>query len=552
MLKIRRATQVWDIIQLSESHFNDGSCQVLPRMAKCKHLARTIKAQRAPSWPSHPTSDLPAKHMADQLVEKYLQTIETVYRVLHIPSFRRDYEALWTSASQSRQSNKTGFLVQLKLVLALGAVTIDDKFSMRTLAVGWTYEAQTYLSEPVFKSRLDIQTLQTRVLLLLAQELVDVGGDSVWIATGSLLRTAITMGLHRDPSGLPQMSVIQAEMRRRLWNTVLEVSLQASVWSGGPPLLSEDDFDAEPPRNFDDDSLLENEAVPKGDSVFTEATVARALRATFSVRLKLAKSLNNLHPAGETYEATLRLDGEMRQMFKTMRQTLQQFPAPSPVPAFAAKIVDFIMLHYLASLHAPYFGPSTHDIAYAFSRKVLIDTSLKLWGAVWPSSAVNGPVAQGHAEPDLLARFVWCGAGFLRTSAFRASHLVTAELRSQLQEDDGLVPLRTDLLSVAEESRLWSMRCVEAGETNVKGYMVGEMVSAHVEGLRRGLGRQEMGRAMVCGAEEALEWCLGVLSEMAGSGEEEEIIDAEEGAATEHGTDSWDFSVSLLCWWQAR
>lgn len=98
-----------------------------------------------------------------------------MFRVLHIPTFRRDYEALWVSDDQP----DIGFLMQLKLVLAIGSAICDDKYTLRSSALQWVYEAETWVSEPKFKSRLDIQSLQTHVLLLLAREVVGIGGDSI-------------------------------------------------------------------------------------------------------------------------------------------------------------------------------------------------------------------------------------------------------------------------------------------------------------------------------------------------------------------------------------
>ena len=106
-------------------------------MQRCKSLARVIKSQRAPPWPSPPKADLPSKDVADKLVDCYFRTTETIYRILHIPTFRRDYEALWMSNTKP----DTAFLVQLKLVLAIGAATYDEQFSLRVSAIQWVYEA---------------------------------------------------------------------------------------------------------------------------------------------------------------------------------------------------------------------------------------------------------------------------------------------------------------------------------------------------------------------------------------------------------------------------
>lgn len=570
-----------EIIEIIEPYFNEETSQALPSLQKCKSLGRSIKSQRAPPWPSPPTPDLPPRHLADELVDRYLETIEAIYRILHVPSFKRDYDALWQQPHDATPPN-TAFLVQLKLVLALGAVTYDDTCSLRPTATVWIYEAQTYLSEPVYKSRLGIQNLQTRVLLLLAQELIDVSGDAVWIAAGPLVRMAIAMGLHRDPSHLPHMSIFQAEMRRRLWNTILEVTLQTSLLSGGPPLLAACDFDAEAPGNFDDEELLLGEsAAPRADAELTDTSVARALRLTFPVRLRLAQSLNDLSPDVDRYEDTLRLDGEVRKALKAMRLSLQQCSAPSSPSTrhhFAVQAAELIMDRALSSLHAPFFAASLKEAGYAFSRRVLVDTSLKIWCAVWPSSAIAtagrpappppppsppNPVPAGvptGAGAGLFSRFVLCGGGFFRTAAFRAAFLAGEELRSQLRENAGLLgaeawllplPVRADLLAVVHEAAAWSLRCVEAGEVSVKGCLVGAMLGAHIEGLRRGLGKEALNRSMVSAAEEMMETCLRVLEAMAlKTGTEVEADVAEAVDADRHVVtpsrvvEEWDFTVS--------
>lgn len=582
--------KVSDIIQLTEPFLSNGSSQAAPKLQKCKSLARLIKTRRAPTWPCPPTPDLPPKDLADKLVENYLQTVESLYRVLHVPSFRRDYEAIWTScppmnntnpgqshshkASTTTTKTAAAFLVQLKLVLALGALTYDDTFSLHTSAIRWTYEAQTYLAEPIVKSRLTIPTLQTRILLLLARELIDVGEDSVWIEVGSVARTAIVMGLHRDPDHLPRMSSrLQAEMRRRLWNTILELSLQASVYLGGPPLLSGEDFDSGVPGNFDDESLGAGDdgaAQPEGEDVLTGMTVPRALRATFAVRLRVVKFLNDLQRhGGGSYADTLELDAQMRTAFRVMRQTLQRChantTATAPAPrGFAAQAAEFLAQRYTSALHAPFLTASFHETAYAFSRKVLLDTTLKIWCAAYPMSAIAGDQVPSSVPPppttDLFSRLVLCSSGLFRTAAAQATFVFPAELRAQLQEDgcEGAL-LRRDLLAALEEGKAWSLRCLEAGETNAKGHMTPCLLAAHMVGLRRGLGGDKvaLGQFLVKEVEEALDRALVILEEMAARTRPEGVLeDVKEDGQWEGGelddafvgmvTEDWDFTVSFL------
>jgi hypothetical protein len=189
-------------------------------LQRCKSLGRMIKAFRSPNSPLQPDINIPQRDIADKLVGGYLRTTERVFRVFHIPSFKMKYEMFWSSS----ETTDPIFLLQLKLTMAIGAAMYDDKFSLRVSAVRWIHEAETWLSAPSFKARLTLPSLQIMILLCLAREIAGVGGDLIWISAGAMLRSAMYMGLHRDPSQLPKMTQFAAEMRRRLWGTILEVS----------------------------------------------------------------------------------------------------------------------------------------------------------------------------------------------------------------------------------------------------------------------------------------------------------------------------------------
>ncbi|KAF7556686.1 hypothetical protein G7Z17_g1240 [Cylindrodendrum hubeiense] len=507
-----------DMFREIEPFVLEDTSRAMAGIKRCKSLGKLIKLRRAPLWPSPPTPDLPSKDVADKLVECYLRTSESVYRVVHIPTLMRNYEALWMPNAKSDPA----FLVLLKLVFAIGATTYDSQFSLRTDAIRWVYEAQTWNSAPEFKSRLSMQSLQINILLILARETAGVGRDLVWVAAGALFRTAMYMGLHRDPAHLSSRTKFTAEMRRRLWNVILEIGLQSSMSSGGAPLISLDDFDAEPPGNFDDDQLLDEDAIPKPDDQFTQVSILRALCSTFPIRLAVAKFLNNLN-SNSTYEETLRLDAELRTSYKDLCRTLKKFESTtgeSP-SQFSMRLVDFIMRHYLSSVHVPFFERALHETAYAYSRKVVIDASLNIWCAVYPASSLNGAAS---SEEDDFARLVACGGTHCRTIAMQGALLIGVEVKSQLQEEESLGPvrLRPSLLPVVEEAKAWCWRCIEAGETNIKGYLVLCMLSAQVDGLLRGLYRSEFPKILIEAVEKAEENASLILEEKAALGEPEE------------------------------
>jgi hypothetical protein len=202
-------------------------------VAKIKQMARIIKASRLsqPSISREVIDSVPPKEICDRLVECYIRTFEGVFRVLHVPSFRKDYEAYWTGSIPEKPS----LILKMLLVFAIGVPFYDgpDQPLLRSASAKWIQAATQWLSGPHTKSRLNMAGLQIQILTLIARQVSNVDGDHIWIPAGSLLRAAMHLGLHRDPSHFGKISLYHCEMRRRLWATVLEVTAQSSLDMGG-------------------------------------------------------------------------------------------------------------------------------------------------------------------------------------------------------------------------------------------------------------------------------------------------------------------------------
>ncbi|CAG8983716.1 hypothetical protein HYALB_00006285 [Hymenoscyphus albidus] len=507
-------------------------------MEKCKVLAREIKLRRAPPWPIISTSNLPSRDICDKLIECYIQTTDSITRILHIPTFKREYEALWVSETPS----DIAFLTQLKLVLALGAVTYDETFSLRVSALHWVYEAQVWASDP-FKLRVDIPSLQSDILLLLAQERLGISGHLDWISMGSLLRKAMYMGLHREPDRvLHSRRTYVSEMRRRLWNTILEFNLQASLTSGGAPLIALGDFDTAPPGNLNDDQIMIEHVVPESPDTFTQMSIALALRTTFPQRLAVVKFLNGL-TTNNSYNETLRLDTDLRTAYKSLYHRLRSLSSSLSPSSFELSAVDFLIHRYISALHIPFFGPALTASAYAFSRRVVLECSLKIWRAASPPTSTSEPSSIPH---NALPRLVTHTSGFYPTVTIHAAFLISIELRTQLQEDTSLGPisLRPDLLSIIEESQKWALQVLESGEVNIKGYLLLHLVAAQIEALKHGLSKEEIAKALIETVEKVVATCLPMLKEMldVAPAQSAHLADAGGSGQLPFSLDDWNFT----------
>ena len=389
------------------------------------------------------------------------------------------------------------------------------------------------------KAWLGIQYMQISLLLLLARETLDVGSELVWISAGSTLRTAIYIGLHKDPIRLPRMTLLEAEMRRRIWNSMLEILLQASLESGGPFSISFDDYNTEPPGNFDDEDLMAIDPTAKPSNTYTQTSVAGAMRKTFAARVAVVRFLNDLSSAG-TYKETLRIDTMLRATYKTLRSTLQGFAPDAPLAPsrFVLQSVDFLMQRYISSLHVPFLGPSLQDPVYAFSRKAVVDASWKLWSLAHPP----GRIYDLHCENDL-TRLCRNSAGIFRTSTYHASsckflsqrlenthckppsppfaksqQVLAVDLRAQVQEDDNIssTALSATQSTVIDDALTWYLACIESGETAIKGYLLLRFLRAQVDATRNRVQSKDIPALLVEAADEAMDKAYALLESLAG------------------------------------
>lgn len=145
--------------------------------------------------------------MADHFVHLYQLNIESSFRILHLPSFRKDYEAY--KAAPANIPDVAILKIQLVIAIGSGLYTelAGDK-DVHRAACQWLYAAQDWLSGPVEKDRLKLDSLQVHCLLILACQILSVGGDLAWVAMGTLLRTALQLGLHRDPKHFSKITVL--------------------------------------------------------------------------------------------------------------------------------------------------------------------------------------------------------------------------------------------------------------------------------------------------------------------------------------------------------
>ena len=127
------------------------------------------------------------------------------------------------------------------------------------------------------------------------------------------------LGLHRDPAHFTKIKPFHAEMRRRLWTTVVELTVQSSLDMGMPPMLSEHDYDTKPPSNLDDCDMGEEdnglEYVQPAD-VYTDCSIQIAFAESLPIRLEIVRLINSLQ-FDLGYRECLRIGTELAKLCET-------------------------------------------------------------------------------------------------------------------------------------------------------------------------------------------------------------------------------------------
>ena len=501
---------------------------------------------------------MPREETARRLVDAYIRTFESVYRILHQPTFWQGYAEYWKDPDAASPA----FVVQLQLCMAIGTRFQDDAIVLRRSAAQWIYEAQVWLVTLGERSRLDVGALQTMCLLHLARETCGIGCGLAWISAGSLLRTAMHLGLHRDPDHFPNMSPLSAEIRRRLWATILEIVLQSSLDSGAPPLLTLADFDTRPPSNYDDGQLTDGDKSPppppRKASFFTQTTVQLALLRSFPTRLAIAQYVNHFgSPA--SYQETLKWNAELTKACRELSAAFQPFydPAgilPKRLSMFQLRLAEHMVHRFFLALNHPWLWPAHNNPAYYFSRKMCVETSLKLYRAI-ATGTPAGDAGTASQNEDF-TRLATCGYGAFRSTPTLAVLTICLELVWQVQEDRSFRPSvdtdqrpgrpapgagggagggadadvaagsvsmgigsgaapRQELLEAVRYSIGWAERRIRSGETNVKAHLLFSALLGQVQALQRGDSDAEVERHVLRSIADDLGRCAHLLEDAA-------------------------------------
>lgn len=411
--------------------------------------------------------------MADKMVSLYFGSFESTHRILHVPTFWIEYQRYWNDP----ETVPIGLRLKMLLVIGIGSSLYEHRdvdTGFRNTVHQWIYAAQNWLSGPLEKDRLNITGLQVHCLAILGRQIFSIGGDLVWMSMGSLVHRAMQIGLHRDPTHFPAMSVMQSEVRRRLWATILELVIQSSLDSAMPPRISFDEFDTQPPANISDNEIDESTTVLQSHprDTYTSTSMQILLLDSLPIRLRVLQLLNGLH-SELSYLDILALSAEITDAYRACSNFMKRHDESGVTP-FHRNLLYYLVRRFLIPLHCPFANKARTNPLFHYSLKVSLDASM----------AIISP------EPDeSFSRLMAIGGGLFREGIRYAMSIISGELMAQVdaQRLDGTLLRNSELLKQAVNNIIsLSAERIRQGETNIKSHMFLSMVMAQVDAMETG------------------------------------------------------------------
>lgn len=205
----------------------------------------------------------------------------------------------------------------------------------------------------------------------------------IWYLLALEVNLAKRMGYHRDPSHFSGISLLEAEMRRRLWVTVLLGDILISSQMGMPRMIVDWQCDTAEPQNLQDididlDSPGGTEPHPARPE--TEHTTVLGVIARRRMLVALG-AISDLTAATKTcsYAEVMRVDGILHEAVASIPPPLKMRPIASSITDSPQLIMSRLFLSHMfykgqIMLHRRFLR--WQEDATVYSRKSCLDAAL--------------------------------------------------------------------------------------------------------------------------------------------------------------------------------
>ena len=213
----------------------------------------------------------PAK-MIMKYWEFYVQNVDPLVKILHVPTTEKLLEeAVENIDHVPKATEAMMFAVYFSAVISLTAEECKNLLQQdREIALKrYRFGVEQALAKTDFLGTQELVVLQAFTLFLICVRRYD-DTRFVWSLTGVAIRSATSLGIHRDGSQFG-LNPFETELRRRLWWQICTLDSRASEDQGTEPSIVDAAFDSKIPRNINDTDIWPGMKEPPEDRVgFTD------------------------------------------------------------------------------------------------------------------------------------------------------------------------------------------------------------------------------------------------------------------------------------------
>ncbi|KAF5591817.1 transcriptional regulatory [Fusarium pseudoanthophilum] len=333
-----------------------------------------------------------SRPVVDRLVSRYFNSFEMSPAVLHSVEFLKEYEEFWDDPSA---------VSPLWLGLLFTIMCLATQFEKFRLDPGVQSPAALSMERDLQKMadtyRLRIgqclvlgnytkggpYVLETLMLYIAAELFSSTDAEiDIWILTGNTVQIALHMGYHRDPKHFKGMSSFAAEMRRRVWATLVEMDLGLSAQMGLPRMIKQWQTDTQEPSNLQDSDF--DKATVEMPPSRPEAELTPILYRLVKARLMTTVGYiwdfaADVRPY--TYIEVKRMDSKLDEARKSIPDCLRWHSfarciTDSPQNIMQKVVLETLVYRAKIVLHQKFmFGPLANA---ADSRRIVLESALKL------------------------------------------------------------------------------------------------------------------------------------------------------------------------------
>ncbi|KAI1421820.1 fungal-specific transcription factor domain-containing protein [Xylaria sp. FL1777] len=334
---------------------------------------------------------LPPKAAVDRYISRYFNRLDLVSCAVHGPTFLREYEAFWEN-SDGVPIAWLGLLFSMLCLAVMASDAHDSGYSSE--ADHQSFQIDLYREKIVQCLIMSEYTkpspsvLEAVIHYLYVEFLLGPDAqDDLWFLLALEVNMAMRMGYHRDPSHFPEIPPLQAEMRRRLWSTVLLGDILISSQMGMPRMISDSGCDTAEPRNFNDTDLSPDMTELPSPRPETEMTTVLGLIARRRISMALG-TISDLTARAKpySYAEVMRVDSVLRDAEASVPPPLKMKPlavsmTDPPITIMARMFLKHLFYKGQLMLHRRPIQMKTPlhvEDAFAYSRRACLDASLQL------------------------------------------------------------------------------------------------------------------------------------------------------------------------------